>query len=87
MNEETDSAQRELFDDSDSTYAVVSGGRLLKSVSVPKISAETIHGPQDSTLWVTKIVTGCLYVDMTIDGAETHILTIYVKEGDTDATR
>ena len=50
MNEETDSAGRELPDDSNSTRARLIKGRLVKSVSVPTFAAETIHGSQSSNL-------------------------------------
>ena len=40
INEETDSAYREFFDDSDSIEAVVLVGRLAKSVSVLTFVAE-----------------------------------------------
>ena len=56
MYEKTDSAKGELFDHSDRIEAVVSGERLVKSVSVPNLSAEKIHGPQCSTLQALKIV-------------------------------
>jgi hypothetical protein len=82
MNEETDSAEGELPDDSDSTRARLLGGTLVKSVSVPTFVAETIHGPQGSTLRAIEIVTGCLDSVMEIEnGAETQILMIHVIEG------
>ena len=43
MDEETDSAQGELFDDSNSTEEVVSGGIQVMSISVPMFTVETIH--------------------------------------------
>ena len=46
MIEEPDSAQGELFGDSDNTESVVSGKRLVESISVPTFLAETIDGPQ-----------------------------------------
>ena len=71
-NKETNSAQGELYDDSDRTEEVVSGGRQTKNISVPIFAAETIHGPQGSTLQAIRIVTGCLEMDMVIkSGSET----------------
>ena len=50
MNDKSDSAQEEVFVDSNSTERVVSGEKLEKSVSVPTFAVETIHEPQGSTL-------------------------------------
>ena len=87
ISDELDSSQGEIFDDNDRTYSVVSGGRPVKSASVPTFVAETIHGPQGNTLQAIEIVTRCLNMDMVIEsGSETQILTAYVKEGDTETT-
>ena len=85
MNEEADSTHGELSDDSDSVEAVVSGGRLMKIISVPTFTAETLHGTQGSTLQAIHMVTGCLEMEMVIkSGAETHTVMAYAKEGDTE---
>lgn len=81
--EETYSVQGECFDDNNSTEEVVSGGIQVKIIVLSAFAAETIHGPQGSTLRVIRMVTGCLEMDTVIQcGAETQIVTIYVGEGD-----
>ena len=60
----------------------------MKSISVPIFAAETIHGPQGSTLRAITTITGCVDVVMEIkSGAETQILMVHVKEVDAGAIR
>ena len=50
MNEETESADRELLGDSNSTRSRLAKGKLVKGVSVPTFVTQTTHGPEGITL-------------------------------------
>ena len=85
MNEEMESADRELLDDSASTRARQAMGKLVKGVSVPTFAAQTVHGPVGSTLQAIETATGCVDLIMEIKiGSKTQNLTIYAIEGEAD---